>query len=110
MGRRQMKGGPGDLDEMNVSGNDDAAVYGDGVAIRTVDGVAMFWPVSFDRLSPEARDAAEEVMHCVGQRRALSARIDATAPELRELGLSWGQIGWLVGMSDEGVRQRWGVQ
>lgn len=102
------KGGPTELDVDFVPGNDDESVVGDSVAVRQVGGVAMFWPSTFDRLDRETQDLAQLVMEWVGARRELGRNIDATAPTLRSRGMSWGQIGWLVGMSGEGARQRWG--
>jgi hypothetical protein len=94
---------------MNTPGLEPIAeVERDGVAVRLVDGRPTFWPVSFDRLDPDTRELAELVADWVTERRELAVRIDATVPTLRESGMSWGQVGWLVGMTSEGARQRWG--
>lgn len=99
------------LDIVNMPGNEDPEVIADGVALRRLDDrTVLFWPASFDRLPRDVRDLAELVMEWVHMRRELLTKIDATVPALREMGMSWGQVGFLVGMSSEGARQRWGTE
>lgn len=105
---RSRRRGASELDDMTVPGNVEPEVIADGVAIKTDGHYATFWPVSFDRLPAETRQLAELVGEWVATRRELSARIDATVDALRDGGMSWGQIGFLVGYTDEGARQRWG--
>lgn len=117
MGRIQGRDGPRvrrsvaeihDLDEDVVPGNVEPDVIAEGVRVVIGEAGASFWPVTFDRLPAETRELAQLVGEWVAMRRDLRRRIDATVPELREGGMSWGQIGFLVGISDEGARQRWG--
>lgn len=101
-------GSPADLDDMTVEGNEDQGVAAGGVALRMLNGYAAFWPANFDRLDPDTRQLCEMVLGWVARRRELAGLIDVAAVELRQLGMSWSQLGWLVGLTSEGARQRWG--
>lgn len=104
---RRSRAVPADLDELNVQGNDDLS--GD-VTVAVRDGVAMLKPPGFDRLDPDVRAALVDVMMLVGQRRALGREIDQAVRHLRGHGVSWGVLGWCVGLTSEGARRRWGEE
>lgn len=89
---------------------DDDQVAAEGVALRVPKngGRPYFWPVTFDRLSAAAKKRALFVLELAGERQQLDRAIDAEVPALRELGLSWGQIGFVCGVTSEGARRRWG--
>jgi hypothetical protein len=71
--------------------------------------VAYFWPESMNRYDVDTRDQAEILCGWVGETRHLRRQIDRVVPVLRDRGMSWGEIGWCTGMSDEGARKRWGA-
>lgn len=95
-------------DRFTVPGGDGQHL-GEAVTIRLAqNGVAVIRPASFDRLSPDALAAAEELQVIVGMRRQLAQQLDQAVLDARSDGLSWGQIGFCVGTSGEAARQRWG--
>lgn len=99
--------GRSELDDMNVPGNDEFDGEDQVVALNE-HGAAVIRPKSFDRLPPRALELANQLMGLVAHRRFLAQHIDELVPRARDLGLSWGQIGWCVGTSGQAAQQRWG--
>lgn len=104
-GRRQPYENAGISDFATVPGNDEFP--GESVTISLRDGVAMMRPASFDRLDDDQRDAAAELQHIAGHRRKLAEMLDEAVVDARDLGLSWGQIGWCIGTSSQNAQKRW---
>jgi hypothetical protein len=99
-----------ELDDMNVPGAAGGLPSEDVALVLPRDGgPAIVTPASFDRLGPDARDLAGQLMRLVGQRRMLAREIDALVEHMREHRISWVVIGWCVGTTAEAARQRWGL-
>lgn len=85
----------------------DADPEGDVAVIRGPLGHALFQPRWLRELSPDAREMCTELQEQVAIVTDMLEDIDATARDLREVaGLSWERLGWLLGLSGEGVRKR----
>lgn len=89
-----------------VPGNDDQDVA-DGVTV-TLDsaGIAALRPVAFDRMTPEARALASDMLRNTGQQRQLSAELEEMVAHARRHGMSWNSIGWCVGTSAQAAQKR----
>ena len=92
-------GGPGvDPDAMGL-----------GVAIvRTGDGSAVVLPRAVRGLRGEALEAAAELQRVAVHRTELDEQMGHLAGHLRDLGVSWGVIGWSVGTTAQAAQKRWG--
>jgi len=95
-----------DFDDLTVPGNSE---LDDGVVVTLREGIAAFRPQSWDRLSPEVRQALGDVMLLAGQRRHLADQIGEIVVHLHGHGVPWSAIGWATGMTAEGARRRWGA-
>jgi hypothetical protein len=98
-----------DFEPMEV-GNDD---FEGGVTVQMVtdeDGGrhAAFVPVALGRLGAEGLGMMADLQKVVLQIRESQDRLGALVVEARDLGMSWGSIGWCVGTSEPAARQRWG--
>lgn len=93
---------------MPGDGGDPDGVADDGVAIaKSSSGQAYFMPVRLRNAPPETRAL---IAAAQGQVRAMmKARLelDRTVAQLREADVSWGSIGWTVGLTPDGARKRW---
>ena len=88
-------------------GRDDLA--GEGVAvIRTGDGRALLMPRSMARLRGEQSEIVAEVQRAALAVHEAQAALDELVQVAREVGVAWPAIGWSVGVTAEGARQRWG--
>lgn len=92
-----------------MPGNDDHELLAEGVAVTvSPEGIAGFRPVAFDRMSPDRKLLAGELIKLVGQQRHLARELESLVQHMRDHGVSWQVIGWCVGTSGEAARQRWG--
>lgn len=77
------------------------------VAVRLVDGEAVYAPVSWNLTEHQAGVLSS--LRAIGQDLAECQRQQADAiAHARELGVSWHRIGWALEVTGEAVRQRWG--
>jgi hypothetical protein len=71
-------------------------------------GQAAIVPASVARLDPQTRSLAMELQSTVRQIMNLQSNMSDQVATLRDLGLSWGAIGFLVGTTPQSARQRFG--
>lgn len=81
----------------------------DDGTVRTPDGDIVLLPVSVRRLKGDAREIASDLQAVAGQISGLQGRLAQGVAYGRQVGLSWGVIGWSVGTTGEAARQRWGA-
>jgi glyoxylate carboligase len=78
----------------------------------TTDGNGMrhaaFLPAGIGRLGPEGLGMVSDIQHVVEKIREGQEQLEQLVLEARDLGMSWGSIGWSVGTSEAAARQRWG--
>jgi hypothetical protein len=67
-------------------------------------------PRALARLGEEARLSVLEVRRAAEQLEAAEARRALAVGSARAYGASWDLIGWALGVTGEGARQRWGVR
>lgn len=65
-------------------------------------------PRALKRLSPEARAACDRLMATAVEFQRLEAQRDRLVARLRASGAPWSVIGWAVGTTGEGARQKYG--
>lgn len=93
-----------DLDAIDRCGVDP----GEGVTImRTASGRALMVPASVSRLRGDQADVVVALQDQAAAVHDAQLRLDALVDEAREMGVSWGAIGFSVGLSPQGARQRW---
>ena len=96
------------LDPLEI-GNGDESEVADGVIVRrTPGGRAVLVPRSLRNLRGDAEECMAEVQKAVGVIHEAQQDLDQLVTEARDLGVSWGGIGWCVGTSEQAARQRWG--
>ena len=76
--------------------------------MRTGDGVGVVLPRAVRGLRGEALEAAAELQRVAVQRSELDEAMGHLAGHLRDLGVSWGVIGWSVGTTSQAAQKRWG--
>ncbi len=85
---------------------------GDVEIVRTKTGEAFFRPHvrprAWDRLGPEGQAVLSGLQHIAGEMSQLQAHVELHVQDARELGASWDVIGWSLGVTGEGARQRYG--
>ena len=83
---------------------------GEDVALlKTAAGRALMLPASVARLTGAALEIVVELQDQAAGVHQAQVRLDELVEEAREEGVSWGAIGFSVGLSAQGARQRWGV-
>lgn len=73
-------------------------------------GHAFFSPVepgAVRRLTSGQRMVLADVQHHALEIEQLERHLDELVLEARSEGVSWAVIGWSVGLTSEGARQRW---
>lgn len=93
-----------------VGGLDEAPAGGVEVGISGL-GDAFFQPITPERLSRlnEVQAASvADVQRISMHLREVREELDEAVRLAREDGISWHLIGWSVGTTAEGARQRWG--
>lgn len=99
---------------------DPIASMGDGqpedqaiVMVRgKTSGAAYFAPAepaAYRRLSPEQQVYVASVQEHGAALVEMQERLDELVAEARSADVSWHLIGWSLGMTGEGARQRWGI-
>lgn len=81
---------------------------GDVGIVRTPGGGLVLMPVSVRRLRGDALEAASDIQALAAEISRLQGRLADGVENGRQVGLSWGVIGWSVGTTGEAARQRWG--
>jgi hypothetical protein len=77
--------------------------------IKLADGNIMMLPRSLRRHQDrETQEAISDLQHLALEMQKISMQIDELVPILREMGVSWGGIGWCVNMTENGAAKRWG--
>lgn len=71
---------------------------------------AVLRPSSVERATPDQHDALHALQRAALGAREAQATLRAEVEYARDLGVSWGVIGWCVGTSGEAARQRYGDQ
>ena len=83
---------------------------GEDVAmIRTASGRALMLPASVSRLRGEQLELVVQLQDQAAAVHEAQLALDQLVESARESGVSWGAIGFSVGLSQQGARQRWGV-
>jgi hypothetical protein len=96
-----------DLDKVAVGHADPG---GDGsVSVLFRDGAAVMLPTAMRSLSGPALEVVEDLQATVRRIAEDQERVDVLVGAGRSLGLSWGSLGWCMGISAAGVRQRFGA-
>jgi hypothetical protein len=80
-----------------------ASARGSGTARQ-----AVLRPASVERATPDQHDALHALQRAALEARQAQATLRAEVEYARDLGVSWGVIGWCVGTSGEAARQRYG--
>jgi len=91
-------------------GDDDDADAVDLMVISDDKGNrrAFYLPMNIQRaLDNRQLELIAEMQGYMRQIEKLQKRLDAKALEARRYGTSWATIGWSVGLTGEGARQRW---
>jgi len=81
---------------------------GDVGITRTPGGGVVILPVAVRRLRGEALEVASRIQSVAAEIGSLQDYLAEGVAHGRDLGLSWGVIGWSVGTTGEAARQRWG--
>ncbi len=82
---------------------------GDGsVSILFRDGAAVMVPTAMRSLSGPALEVVEDLQETVRLIAEAQERVDFLVSAGREVGLSWGSLGWCLGTGPEAARQRFG--
>ena len=66
-------------------------------------------PTSYRRLSDVQRRTFARLQDHAEQLAAMDQHMRELVADARDAGVSWGLIGWSLGMTGEGARQRYGV-
>jgi len=82
---------------------------GDVGITRTPEGGLVILPVSVRRLTGEALEVASDIQAVAAEIGALQERLTEGVAYGRQVGLSWGVIGWSVGTTGDAARKRWGM-
>ena len=82
---------------------------GDVRVIRTPDGGVVMLPASVRRLKGEQLEVASQVQALAAEIGRLQDHLGEAVDWGRQIGLSWGVIGWSVGTTGDAARKRWGV-
>jgi len=69
---------------------------------------AFFAPRAYKRLTDEGQQVLASLQRIAAQIHEMQAHLDEHVLDARDLGASWDLIGWSVGTTGEGARQRWG--
>lgn len=95
-----------------LHGDDDGAIYVHRVALNdsVQDGraAAFFAPRAYKRLAREGQLVLSSLQQIAAQIHEMQGHLDQHVLEARDAGASWDLIGWSVGTTGEGARQRWG--
>lgn len=94
-----------DLPPFLLSDGDSATIAASGSGD---DRRATLRPSSGDRATPDQLEALHELQHLTLDIRSLLGRQRDVVQEARMLGMSWGLIGYSVGLTAEGARQKYG--
>lgn len=78
------------------------SVTGEGVGRR-----ASLRPSSLERATGEQSGALEALQTLALERRELEMMLSAHVEQARDLGISWGLVGWSIGLTAEGARQKY---
>jgi hypothetical protein len=95
-----------DLDRLAV-GHENPGGDGD-VSVLFRDGAAVIVPTALRSLRGPALEVVEELQRTVVEIAERQDRVDVLVAAGRQVGLSWGSLGWCMGISAAGVRQRFG--
>lgn len=80
-----------------------------GVALlRTADGRALFVPSSVSKLRGVQAELVVDIQDQAARVHEAQADLDRLIAEARDEGVSWVAVGFSVGMTAQGARQRWG--
>lgn len=77
-------------------------------AAAPVEAPTVVVPRSVERLGPSAVRLCQTLQGLELERRKAAAELDQLVATARSRGVSWAAIGWAVGISGEGARQKWG--
>lgn len=81
----------------------------DGVALVVGDGSAALVPRAIAGLSPEATRAVGWIQLVAREHLEVAEEMNQAVTLARRLGVSWGSIGWSLGVTAEGARKAFGV-
>lgn len=81
------------------------------VVLKKQDGTdaAVLVPRSIRNAPPHLLEVYSDLQTTAALIEQAMRDLDATVLEAREMGASWGSIGWSVGISQQAARQRWGL-
>lgn len=96
----------GELDGFDLGGDTDFDE--DDVLLQMVGGRAALIPVSARRLPADVKTDLADVMRAAARINEAVQVLDELVIDLRDRGVSWSVIGWTLGMTGEGARQRFG--
>lgn len=78
---------------------------------RSDHGAVVLVPASTPRMKSRRQyELAAELQRTVVELRRQQQQLDAVVLDARDAGVSWHVIGWSVGTTAEGARQRWGAR
>jgi hypothetical protein len=101
-----------DYEETGIGLHNDGPVYVHRLALNdsVQDGraAAFFAPRAYKRLTQEGQAVLAGLQEISAQIHQMQGHLDEHVLEAREAGASWDLIGWSVGTTGEGARQRWG--
>lgn len=88
------------------------ALSDEGATLVMGQGQAFFAPpepATLRRLGPAQRDDVELLQEHGLALVRMQQHLDELVERARDSGVSWNLIGWSLGITGEGARQRWGV-
>lgn len=78
--------------------------------IKGRPGVAVIMPGSMKRLTAPQMELVSELQECATIIEREQLRLERLVAECREEGVSWGAIGWSIGLTDRGAAKRFGPE